>query len=220
MQSDILNSEEVPLAVLENIRDYLPKTSLRAVSKQFIDKTYCDMAGVIYNDDLVNATKHNQHIIYYKDNDNLTYARLYKSNGETPGVGAINISYQMTKKDKYYRIRTKSFEDYDLILEDIDVMSKYNIMKTRGCEDTIENFSKIKTMDFLLKTFKDSFNPDMMSDMIYLYIYLYSNLTLLNYPLSKMITRFDMTKLPSDSLLEEIYDMYNLLYVHLNLLEL
>ena len=203
--------ESLNMTVLENIKGYLPNTSLRSISKQFTDQTYCDMASHIYNDDMNRIAENNNHVLYYKDADNLTYAVLQYNDKET---------FKMIKENNYYMISTESIEDEALVLFDVDIMSKYNLMKSRGCEDYSPYFSKDKTLGFLLKTFKDYFNPDIMSDILYLYIYLYTNLLLLNYTPKKLYTKFNMTKLPKKSLLQEIYDMYNLLYVHLNLLEL
>ena len=198
--------------VLENIKEYLPKTSLRAVSKQFTDKTYCDLAAHIYNDDMNRIVENKNHVVYYNDAENLTYAILQKED--------YQLTIKMIKEDNYYTLSYEKFEDENLVLFDIDMISKYNLMKNRGCEDDLPYFSKNKTLDFLLKTFKDYFNPDIMSDIVYLYIYLYTNLILLNYPTKKLFKKFDITKLPRKAVLQEIYDMYNLLYVHLNLLEL
>ena len=209
------------MTILETIKPYLPKITLRAVSKHFVDKTYCDMAGYIYNDDMIQIVNSDvkdvfsTHVIYYKDADDLTFATLVND--------TIEINYQMIKEDEYYKLVMKSFDNMEnesYTLFDVDIMSKYNIMKSRGCEDNLKLFSKNKTLEFLSQTFKDYFNPDIMSDIVYLYIYLHSNLVLLNYSPNKPFKKFNMTKLPKKALLQEIYDMYNLLYVHLNLIEL
>ncbi len=205
------------MTVLETIKPYLPKTTLRGVSKHFVDQTYCDIAGYIYNDDMLqidvsDPLSNNEYILYYKDAEDVTYAILHHDRN--------NIHYQMTKKDEYYYIIQNNMDIESFTLSDIDIMSKYNIMKSRGCEDDMPHYSKNKTLAFLLQTFKDYFNPDVMSDIIYLYIYLHSNLVLLNYAPKKLIKRFNITKLPKKSVLQDIYDMYHLLYVHLNLLEL
>ena len=215
---------ELPMRVIENINQYLPYTTLRGVSKKFTDQKYCEMASTIYDDDLnakqvVNIVENLNKVLYYQDADNLTYAVLEKQESVPPQF--VQLSYKMTKRDDYYKLSIKKLkESQDLKVFDVDIMSKYQIMKSRGCEDQIKDFSKQNTLKFLLQTFTDYFNPDEMSDILYLYIYLHSNLTLLNYPTSLSRRKFNMYKLPKASLLQEIYDMYNLLYVHLNLLEL
>ncbi len=206
--------------IFENIKEYIPNTTLRAINKQY-HTDYCDQAAHIYNDDmniqgdnllfLKDDKSSYNHIFYYKDEEDYTVAIIKQETNY--------ITYHMTKEDEYYKLSIKPIKvEINEPIVDIDIMSKYQIMKSRGCEDVVKDFSKKNTIRFLLKTFTDFFNPDMMSDIVYLYIYLHSNLILLNYTVPKPFKIFKMTKLPKQEVLDQIYDMYNLLYVHINLL--
>ncbi len=186
--------------IFDNVKPYIPITTLRTVSKQYADQSYCQKAGFIYHDDMniIDGVK------YYIEDD-LPYAIMN------------NLQYQIIKEDQYYKIIESNVDVKNNVI-DIDIMSKYKIMKSRGCEDMIKDYSKNKTIEFLLKTFTDYFNPDVMKDIVFLYLYLYTCLIVLNYQ-PKLITKFNGDKLPKKSVLNEIYNMYNLLYVHITILD-
>jgi hypothetical protein len=195
--------------VFTKISDYLPHTTIRGLNKQLYqnDKEYCHIASHIYNSDMKLIENQENTITFYDDNH--TYSAILNK----------NIVYKLKQVNEFIVLKiTKKTKILNSII-DVDVMSKYKIFKSRGCEDMIENYSKNNTLSQLLKTFKNYFNPDVMIDMLYLYIYLHANCVLLGiYDFEYTRKKYNMNKLPGKNFLQEIYDMYNVLYVKINLL--
>jgi hypothetical protein len=203
------------MSVFNNISKYLPHTTVRSINKQLYHKNveYCELAKNIYNNDMKLYTNKNNTIIYY-EYEKIIYGVMIKND--------IYIIYKIKQVDQYIQlsIHKKYPKDYldDNNMIDVDIMTKHKILKSRGCEDIIPNYSKTNTTNLLLNTFKTNFNPDIISDIVYLYMYLHSNCVLLDY--EKVIDEhimFKINKLPSEEILHKIYDMYNLLYVHVNM---
>jgi hypothetical protein len=204
---------KLPPSVIDEITNYISLTKKRGINRKYkteTDANYCQKAAFIYNDDMLYAknTFDSKVIYYYSDNYD-TEAILY--------LDSRCYKYKIYKKNNTYVLSMKHInvptEPTNII--DIDLVSKYNILKNRGCEDVIPNYAKTHTLDFLLQTFVNNFNPDKIEDILYLYVYLHSNTILLNYntfePNKKI---FKVNKLPSNNLLNDIYHLYNLLHVH------
>lgn len=198
--------------LFNKISDYLPHTTIRGLNKQLYsdNKEYCQLASHIYNSDMLSIKDQNNTILYY-DYNQIYYAIIKKND--------YYIVYKLKQVNEYLvlTIHKKLPENLNNIM-DVDIMSKFKIFKSRGCEDVIDNYSKINTSNQLLKTFKNYFNPEVMHDLLYLYIYLHSNCVLLDHEIIKYERKkYNMNKLPKKKLLQEIYDMYNILYVLINL---
>lgn len=196
------------MSLFNNIVNYLPYTKIRGINKYYTEQqntNYCKISSFIYDDDMKSIDGNNT-IKYY------LYEDIYYA------VVNNKIVYKLRQVDDYLHLSIHDkVEELDNVI-DVDMMSKYKILKSRGCEDMIENYAKDNTKSLLLKTFKNYFKPDTLFDILYLYIYLHSNCFLLGYEKLPTNQKFNMNKLPKNTLLQEIYDMYNVLYVHVDLL--
>ena len=197
------------IPIIKNITQYLPETTTRLLSKQFLSShDYCQLAASIYQDDMMFVKNHfKDKAVFYYNNETL-YAQLN------------SFLYKVKQVDDYYIIIIKNkIKDMTNIVT-IDLLSQYQIFKNRGCEDQIKNFSKINTLKILSSFFKNYFNPDQLSDLLYLYVFLHASCVLLNYTTITLDQQaFKINKLPSQDFLNQIYDLYNLLYVHFDVLE-
>lgn len=203
------------ISVYDQISEYLPSSTKRSLNRASYatDKEYCKKAAFIYHDDMVYVNdKFTDKVIYYY-NDNYDIQATLTSNG-------VKYNYIIEQhNDNVVLSMTDQGEVGEMI--DVDIMSKYKVLKNRGCEDNVPYYAKNNVIDLLLKTFVNKFNPDNMQDCLYLYMYLYTNSVLIGYdePIIKNKS-YKNDKLPPKSLLDDIYNLYNLLYVYLNLLEL
>lgn len=200
--------------VYDQVLTELPFTTKRSINKSYysLDNEYCIKAAFIYHDDMIYAKNQmNNKVIYY-----------YNENYDVQATLTLNdnvYSYIISNVDD--DIELSMIDDQEIgELSDIDIISKYKILKNRGCEDNVPDYAKDNTLKLLLKTFENKFNPDNMHDCLYLYMYLYTNCVLLGYEVPVVNKKYKRDELPPQILLNDIYDMYNLLFVYLNLLEL
>lgn len=197
--------------IFNEVSNYIPYTTLRSINRNYNknDKEYCKKAAFIYKDDMlyINTAKANK-IIYYNDID--TFGILTMEN--------VNYIYRIYEKDDnvVLSIRVGKNDINDII--DIDILSKYKILKNRGCEDIIPNYARNNIKKLLLQTFKNNLNPDNVHEIMYLYMYLHSNCILMGHPQSLDTKTLKINIVPSQAFMDEIYDMYNLIYVRLTLL--
>lgn len=200
-------------SIFNNVSNYLPHTTIRGLNKQLYteNKQYCQLASHIYMDDMELIQNQNDSIVYYEYNQ-IFYAVMIKNN--------YHIIYKLKLVDQYLVLTIlHELPKHEESIVDVDIMSKFRIFKSRGCEDVMDDFSKKNTANQLLKTFTNYFKPETMIDMLYLYIYLHSNCVLLdNEIISYEPLKFNINKLPKKSFLKKIYEMYNILYVRINLL--
>lgn len=202
-------------SIFNNVSNYLPYTTIRGINKQLYSENqqYCKIASHIYMDDMKLIHNQNNSIVYY-EYDQVFYAVVIKND--------YHIIYKVKQVDQYivltiHKKLSEPLDDNSIV--DIDIINKFKIFKSRGCEDMIENYSKTNTSNELLKTFTNYFKPEVMIDMLYLYVYLHSNCVLLdNEIINDETKKFNLNKLPKKSFLQKIYDMYNVLYVRVNLL--
>jgi hypothetical protein len=200
------------------ITQYLPislKRSLNQEHKRENDQTYCQLASQIYQDDmLLVKNTFNNYVLYYYNDDYHYESYLYFNN--------LIYIYNIEPVDDYYvlTIKNKFIDLTNRPLIDIDLSSQYQILKHRGCEDIIKNFSKNHILNKLQNTFTTYFNPDDIKDLLYLYVFLHSNCVLLKYDEPILTTLyFKSHKLPKEEFLNDIYDLYNTLYIHFDLLK-
>lgn len=202
---------------VKNITQYLPTSLKRSLNKEYKrenNDAYCQFASQIYQDDM-NFVKnnYNQYVLYYYNND-YDYEAYFLMNN-------VSYVYKIQLVDNYYILTIKNkIDDYYKQLIDIDLTSQYLILKNRGCEDVQKDFSKLNILKKLLNVFTTYFNPDDMKDLLYLYVFLHSNCVLLKYdePITTPLY-FKIHKLPKKDFLNDIYDLYNTLYVHFDLLK-
>jgi hypothetical protein len=200
-------------SIFNNVAKYLPSTTVRSINKQYHTDDYCKRSSHVYNQDIIPFKNNDNTVIYYQDDEDIV-AIMLKNQFTTYKTKQIDNYIQLTIHKHKYHV------DYlnDNLINDIDLLSSKEILKSRGCEDIIENYSKINTLKSLVNIFRKYFNPDVITDIIYLYIYLHSNCVLLGYEEVKDETKqFKLNKIPKDEFIQKIYDMYNLLYVHNNI---
>lgn len=202
-------------SIFNNVAKYLPSTTVRSINKQYQNSVeYCKMSSHVYNQDIIPFKKNNNTVIYYQDDEDIVAIMMTNNQYTTYKTKQIDNYIQLTIHKHKYHV------DYlnDNLINDVDLLSIREILKSRGCEDVIENYSKTNTLKSLVNTFKNYFNPDVITDIVYLYIYLHSNCVLLGYEDVKDETKqFKLNKIPKDEFIQKIYDMYNLLYVHNNI---
>jgi hypothetical protein len=211
----------LPFNIIETITEPIPFSTKRVLNKlykQNNDVKYCERAANIYHDDLVyTKTNIKNNVIYYYNDDYDTEAQIK--------LNELIYIYKITKvNDEYYVLKSKNINKYQDInnntIIDIDLLSKFQILKNRGCEDIVPNYTKQHILKFLLNTFVDNFNPESSNDLIYLYMYLHSNLVLLGYNNDLLNVKIKINKQPKVNFLTNLYDMYNLLYVHFDILKI
>ena len=258
---DITNNTSTK-SVMNPLKPYLPTKTLRSLNRQYKTENseeYCKLASFIYKDD------------YRILDTQPTYAIITNNN-------KIRATVKFNKNNTYYNIKVKQVDNTLVIkgksspdpsifnttnIDNIDVMTAYNIFKSRNCDaykstssstylsnysspssststsstsststsstpyiHTTQsptqpkgNFAQTNTIAFLRKLFDTYFQPDDMNDMLYLYTYLYANAVMLNYkPTTNFKHVYKLHHLPPQTLLDDIYDMYNLLYVHITLI--
>lgn len=192
----------------------LPFTTKRSINKTYfaLDNEYCKKAAFIYDDDMIYIRNQQENKVLFYYNDMYDMQATIILNGIT-----INYIIKHVNDDITLTI-TDEQEIGEMI--DIDIISKYKILKNRGCEDNVPFYAKDNTIKLLLKTFENRFNPDNIQDCMYLYMYLYTNCVMLGYeePTINQVLKRDA--LPPQKFLDTIYDMYNLLYVYINVLAL
>jgi hypothetical protein len=202
------------LPIIKNITQYLPLATRRSLNKQFLSEhssDYCQLASYIYNDDMYFIYNNfiNKAVFYY-NNDTL-HCKLHYNTTYRYKIKHVDNTYVLSVKNKINDINN---------IVNVDLSSQYKILKNRGCEDKIKNFSKTNTLKILANFFNNYFNPDRIQDLLYLYVFLHTSCVLLNYVFIDLNQRiFKINKLPPDDFLKEIYDLYNLLYVHFDVLE-
>lgn len=149
-------------------------------------------------------------------NHNSPYAMMYYKN---MGIHAL------VKTDSYYLYKLKQKDDtWQLTtdvkmtmpnvnhVDDIDIINKYNILKKRSTT------AKAMTLQSLNDLFNERFEPQNIYDLLYLYVYLHSNAVLLKYEEADLINQtYLINDLPSQKLLDDIYYLYNLIYVNINM---
>lgn len=202
------------LTVYDQVLTQLPFTTKRSLNKLYLalDNDYCKKAAFIYHDDMIYAKNllDNKVLYYYSEDYDMQ---------ATITLNGVSISYIIEDvNDDIVLSMTDEQEIGEMI--DIDIISKYKILKNRGCEDNVPFYAKDNALALLLKTFENKFNPDNMHDCMYLYMYLYTNCVMLGYEESVVSKIFKRDALPPKKFLDDIYNMYNLLYVYINLLAL
>lgn len=201
--------------LFDEISTHLPSTTIRSLNKNYnkMDNEYCKKAAFIYKDDMSYTRTLQFNIMYYYNDQYNIQASVNMENN--------NYIYKFYDKNDTVVLSIKhgKYDEFNDII-DIDILSKYKILKNRGCEDYIPFYSKDNTIKLLLKTFLNNLNPDNIHDIMYLYMYLHSNLIYMGYsqPMNKIILK--VNQLPDQSFMDEIYNMYNLIHVHLKLMEL
>lgn len=201
--------------IFNKVSNYIPYTTLRSINKDYnkMDTEYCKKAAFVYKDDMimVNNKPGDKIIFYYNDNQDVE-AILQNT----------NYIYKIQEKDDTVVLTVKPSKNKKEInpndIIDIDIMSKYKILKQRGCEDSIAFYARDNTIQLLLNTFMNNLNPDNVYELMYLYMYLHANTTLMGYPHSMETKILKMDTVPPQAFMDEIYDMYNLIYVRLKLL--
>ncbi len=167
----------------------------------------CLLQANIYHDDLKWIEKNDPRaILFYKNDHTMTVhfnLTRYK-------LKLVDDTVVLTIKP-YVREKDKD------ILIDVDLMSKYRRLKNRGCEDLIKNYSKNNTIKILTNTYQNYHGQDLY-ELLYLYLYLYINCVLLKYIIVVPVKKtYNLNKIDVD-LVDEVEDLYNLLYVHFNLI--
>jgi len=208
----------LPTNIINTITDYIPNTLKRSLNKQYYlnnTKEYCELAAHIYNDDMLYVINNYNHFVVYYYNKNFQL----EAHLQLPNQMWL---YKIKQKDDYYilSIKNKNKELEFNSLIDVDLLSQYQILKNRGCEDFKKDFAKSNVIHFLQNTFNNYFNPDNIQDLIYLYVYLHSNNILIYHNQINVVKKtFKIGKIPKDVFLKDIYDLYNLLYVYFDVLE-
>lgn len=180
-----------------------------------MDKEYCKKAAFIYKDDMIyiNNMVGSKIIFYYNDNRDIQASLIMEN---------YNYLYKIHDKDDTIIMTIKSITKNDSRnpndIVDIDILSKYKILKQRGCEDSVVSYARDNTIKLLLNTFMNNLNPDNMQELMYLYMYLHANATLMGYSQSTETKVLKIDTVPPQAFMDEIYDMYNLIYVRLKLL--
>lgn len=142
-------------------------------------------------------------IIYYRNTEG-TFAQMNKRYG----LKKVNNTYIITVDN--------DIEDEDAM--NIDLQTRYLILRMRGCEDIVPNFSKIALLKYLSTLFTDHFKADETYHLLYLYLYLYTNALLLNYKEELLVGPFVMHDIASQVLLDKIQQLYDYLYVYYTIL--
>lgn len=143
---------------------------------------------------------------------------FYQEDNHIIGIDA-DYRYQLKPKNDtiVFTIKKRNRSEIDGQLIDVDLKSKYKRLKSRGCEDLIKNYAKNNTVRILVKMFND--NKTAINDLLYLYLYLYANCVKLKYiNVDKPMKRTFNINTPNENLIDDVEDLYNLLYVHFNLL--
>jgi len=203
------------MSVFNNVAKYLPSDTIRSINKEYKNSIeYCKISSKIYNNDYLSVKNKNNSILYYQEDDLVTAVTIKNNKYVIYKIKQIDDYIQLTiYKSKYFK---NDMNDNYII--DIDLLNTHHILVSRGCEDIIKNYSRDNTLKILLNTFKKYFNPDVITDIVYLYTYLHSNCFLLDYEEYKEETKqFKLHKIPKQDFIQKIYDMYNLLYVHFNI---
>src|SRR4029079_5895797 len=93
----------------------------------------------IYNDDLISIKKNDPRaILFYKNDDKITiHFNLYQYK-----LKLVNDQLVLTIKPY-----TRKIEEGTLL--DVDLLSKYRRLKSRGCESVIKNYAKLNTLKIL-----------------------------------------------------------------------
>lgn len=203
--------------IFNEVSNYIPYTTVRSINKSYnkMDKEYCKKAAFIYKDDMIyiNNMVGSKIIFYYNDNRDIQASLIMEN---------YNYLYKIHDKDDTIIMTIKSITKNDSRnpndIVDIDILSKYKILKQRGCEDSVVSYARDNTIKLLLNTFMNNLNPDNMQELMYLYMYLHANATLMGYSQSTETKVLKIDTVPPQAFMDEIYDMYNLIYVRLKLL--
>lgn len=205
----------LPSTIINTITQDVPTPIKRSINKEFLltySHDYCTLAAHIYHDDMIYAMNHfNHYAIYYHHQ---AYVKINKT----------ILKYKIKQVDDNYIVTLKNkntIEDINNNIIDIDLLSQYQILKNRGCEDLIQNYSQKNILKILSTQFHNYFNPDQIQDLLYLYVYLHSNYLLIhnkNEPHS-LYLKLKSNKLPKQEFLNNLYDLYNLIYLHFDILD-
>jgi len=126
-----------------------------------------------------------------------------------------SIVYKLKQVDDTMMIKIKASS---LLLPptqfyDMDVDNMYKVFKSHGLEDVDFNYAKQSTNRALQSMFKTYFNLHHLDDLLYLYIFLHSNVSLLlQQSVSPTKLIYDINQLPPQDLLDDIYTLYNTLF--------
>ncbi|HSW76940.1 MAG TPA: hypothetical protein VLG50_07830 [Candidatus Saccharimonadales bacterium] len=159
--------------------------------------------------DIINHSKH--YMMMYHDDDDI-YSYVTANHG--------SVLYHMKQKDDkiilntYLKSKKPDINNHQI--DDIDLMNIFSIYKSRGID---YHQSTYMTNQYLLKLFTSYFNPHSIKDVLYLYTYLHANAILINLESPLVIhEEYTLTALLPQSLYDTIYQLYNALYVYINLL--
>lgn len=177
------------------------------------DQNYCEKSAIVYQSDFAIL------------NNRKVYAIIEESDRSVRGYAKVPngyITYKAKQQDDTFILK-KSIKvtppDVGTI-SDIDMLSKYTIFKSRGCEDQIPKFSVNSCLKNLEKI-KNHYYDNNIKNLMYLYIYLLINIDVTNYYFESNHENrahegvYYMNKPAPKAWLADIFDLYNLLVVYI-----
>lgn len=185
-------------------------SKLRSINKI---QEYCNLAAYLYRDDFATVLNQSQ------------YSCITEHYNKIKGVVIRQNRYviKLRQKDDQLVMTTKIKLPKSMHIDritNVDILNTYKILSTRGCDNLQTDYAKVNCLRMFKKTFDDYFQPENMFNILYLFIYLQCNAVLLGYrePLISKST-YTINSLPSQELLNDIYNLYNLLYVHISIIQ-